>query len=90
MLGRAVPERWSHSFYRAASTTLSSQPRSIAVSSDSTVFIAEINSIEAFRSNQKIHTLQPKYSPHAVAASGILVATGGDVRPPLYTGTQPG
>ncbi|KAG9221920.1 hypothetical protein CCMSSC00406_0005745 [Pleurotus cornucopiae] len=61
-----------------ASATLSSQPRSVAVASDSTVFVTEIKSIEAFRSNQKIHTHQPKYSPHAVAASGVLVAIGGD------------
>ncbi|KAF9500720.1 WD40 repeat-like protein [Pleurotus eryngii] len=61
-----------------ASATLNSQPRSVAVSSDSTVFVTEINSIEAFRSNQKIDTHQPKYSPHAVAASGVLVAIGGD------------
>ncbi|KAG5219855.1 WD40 repeat protein [Salix suchowensis] len=61
-----------------ASATLNSQPRSVAVSSDSTVFVTEINSIEAFRSNQKIDTHQPKYSPHAVAASGDLVAIGGD------------
>ena len=56
-----------------------SQPKSIAIAADSTVFVAEVNSVEAIRSNQKVFDLQPKFSPTTVAASGPVVAIGGDV-----------
>ncbi|KAJ8454420.1 hypothetical protein ONZ45_g19315 [Pleurotus djamor] len=64
-------------FVAAASAT-ESQPRAIAVAGDSTVFVAEINGIEAFRSNQRVHDLKTKYSPHSIAATGSIVAVGGD------------
>ncbi len=49
---------------------------------DSTVFVAEVDKIEAVRSNQKISELALKYSPSAIAAAGNVVAVGGEVRIP--------
>ncbi|TFK67757.1 WD40 repeat-like protein [Pluteus cervinus] len=62
-----------------AFTKTAAQPRSIGVAGDSTVFIAEVNGVEAFRSNQKIlsHTL-PGTTPTAIAASKSVVAIGGE------------
>ncbi|KAJ3552698.1 hypothetical protein NM688_g4017 [Phlebia brevispora] len=61
------------SFVQASFST-ASQPRSIAIAADSTVFVAEINGVEAIRSNQRVFELQPKFTPSAVAASGSVVA----------------
>ena len=66
--------------HRPASASTASQPKSVAVAKDSTVFIAEIGKIEAFRSNQKVFEQKPSFEPSAVAASGSLVAIGGEVR----------
>ncbi|KAF5310738.1 hypothetical protein D9619_007892 [Psilocybe cf. subviscida] len=63
-----------------ASATTSSQPKSIAVAGDSTVFVAELGVVEAFRANQKVFETKPSYEPGAVAASGSLIAIGGDDR----------
>jgi len=63
-------------FLRPASASTASQPKSIAVAGDSTVFIAEIGKIEAFRSNQRVFEQKPSFEPSAVAASGSLVAIG--------------
>ncbi|KAF8893170.1 WD40-repeat-containing domain protein [Gymnopilus junonius] len=52
-----------------ASVSTSTQPKSIAVADDSTVFVAEIGVVEAFRSNQKVFEQKPSYQPSAVAAS---------------------
>lgn len=66
--------------YRPASFSLSSQPKSLAVGDDASVFVAEIkNSIEVIRSNQKIFDLPTKYTPSAIAVKGSLVAIGGEV-----------
>lgn len=46
---------------------------------DSTVFIAEIDSVEAVRSNQKVFDLPLKYTPSSIAATGSFVAIGGEV-----------
>lgn len=62
-----------------ASFSTASQPKDIAVAADSTVFVAEINGVEAIRSNQRVFELQTKFAPSAVAASGSVVAVGGEV-----------
>lgn len=67
------------SWHSQASCPTASQPKSLAVSNDSTVFVVEIDVVEAIRSNQKVHELKPKFSPSAVAASGTAVAIGGEV-----------
>ena len=51
----------------------------MAVGGDSTVFIAEVNGVEAVRSNQKVFELPTKYAPSAIAAVGNVVAIGGEV-----------
>jgi len=53
---------------RPASAATASQPKSISVADDSTVFIAEINGVEAIRDNQKVFELKTSYTPSAVAA----------------------
>ena len=65
--------------YRPVSLSTASQPKSVAVAEDSSVFVAEVNGIEVIRSNQKVFETKPKFSPSAVATSGISVAVGGDV-----------
>jgi hypothetical protein len=55
---------------------LSSQPKSVAVTGDDTVFVVEQSGIEAFRSNQKVHEVNTSYTPGAISASGTLVAVG--------------
>ena len=68
---------------RPASFSTAAQPKAgVAVAGDSTVFVAEVESVEAVRSNQKVFDLPLKYSPSAIAASGSLVAVGGEVRSP--------
>ncbi|KAJ3848746.1 WD40-repeat-containing domain protein [Lentinula lateritia] len=65
--------------YRPASFSLSSQPKSLAVGDDVSVFVAEIkNCIEVIRSNQKIFDLSTKYTPSAITVKGSLVAIGGE------------
>lgn len=56
----------------------SSQPKAVAVASDSTVFVAETDVVEAIRSNQKVFELKPKFAPSVVAAIGSTVAVGGE------------
>lgn len=58
-----------------------SQPKSIATASDGTVFVSEVDVVEAFRSNQKVTEIKPKANPTAVAASGSAVAIGAEVSP---------
>ncbi|CCL99609.1 uncharacterized protein FIBRA_01627 [Fibroporia radiculosa] len=65
------------SFVPAICST-ASQPKAVAVAGDSTVFIAEVNEVEAIRFNQKVSELKPKFSPSAVAATGSIVAVGGE------------
>ncbi|KAF8636915.1 hypothetical protein AX17_003166 [Amanita inopinata Kibby_2008] len=67
-----------------AATATASQPKSVAVGGDNTVFVAEANGLEAFRSNQKVYEEKTSYSPSAVAASGNLVAVGDDCIVRLY------
>jgi hypothetical protein len=65
-------------FDRPASSATASQPKSVSVGYDDTVFIAEINGIEAIRDNQKVFELKTSYTPSAVAAgrSVNIVAVG--------------
>ncbi|KAG6849485.1 hypothetical protein H0H93_008012, partial [Arthromyces matolae] len=51
---------------------------SAAVGGDGTVFVVEIDLVEAFRSNQRILEHKPKFVPSAIAASEGLVALGGE------------
>ncbi|KAF7980578.1 hypothetical protein HWV62_37755 [Athelia sp. TMB] len=62
--------------YTAANISTASQPKSIAISPDATIFVAEINGIEAIRDNQKISELKTSYEPSAVAAISSFVAVG--------------
>ncbi|KAJ3736838.1 WD40-repeat-containing domain protein [Lentinula guzmanii] len=65
--------------FTSASVSLSSQPKSLTVADDGSVFVAEVNnSVEIFRSNQKVFNLPTKYTPSAVAAKGTLIAIGGE------------
>lgn len=63
----------------AAQAKLASQPKSAALSSEGTVFVAEGTTIEAFRSNQRVAELAVKYEAHGIASAGSVVAVGGDV-----------
>ena len=57
-----------------------SQPKSVAVGEDGTVFVAEISHLEAIRDNQKVFDLKVSYTPNSVATIKRLVAFGGEVR----------
>ena len=61
---------------RQTAVKTASQPKSVAVAGDDTVFVIEQNSIEAFRSNQKVYEEKTSYTPTAVSVSGNLVAVG--------------
>lgn len=63
-----------------ASTSTSSQPKSVAIAEDGTAFIAEASHVEVFKSNQKAFDYSPKFSPSSIAVYGSLVAIGGEVR----------
>ncbi|KAF8635414.1 hypothetical protein AX15_000408 [Amanita polypyramis BW_CC] len=71
------------SFSQAAVKTVS-QPKSVAVTGDDTVFVTEQNGIEAFRSNQRVHEEKTPYTPTVISASGNLVAVGNDRNVRLY------
>ncbi|TFY62674.1 hypothetical protein EVJ58_g3719 [Rhodofomes roseus] len=80
-----VKEIEGGSSFVPASFSAGSQPKSLAVAADSTVFVAEANGIEAIRSNQRVFELKPKFTPSAVSASGSVVAVGGeDMKVRLY------
>ena len=64
---------------RPASVPTASQPKSLAIAGDSTVFVMEINTIEAFRSNQRVFQQTPKFTSSAIAASGSTIAIGDEV-----------
>ncbi|PIL23440.1 hypothetical protein GSI_14751 [Ganoderma sinense ZZ0214-1] len=75
------------SSFTPAQFSTAAQPKAgVAVGGDSTVFIAEVDTVEAVRSNQKVFDLKPKYAPSAIAASASFVAVGGeDQKVRLYT-----
>ena len=76
-------DRWNGMIYyaRQAAYPTTSQPKSLATSSDSTVFVVEVGVVEAIRSNQKVYELKPSFTPSSVTASGSLVAVGGEISP---------
>jgi len=80
-----VREIESHgSNFSQAAAKLDSQPKSVAVAGDDSVFVVEQNGIEVFRSNQKVHTEKTPYSPGVIAASGNVIAVGDDRNVRLY------
>ena len=48
------------------------QPRAVAVGGDSTVFVVEVDNIEAVRSDQRVFNLAPKYTPSATELQEAL------------------
>ncbi|KAG5644698.1 hypothetical protein DXG03_007921 [Asterophora parasitica] len=64
--------------FTANSVATTSQPKSVAVVGDGTVFVSEINTIEAFKSNQRVLEQVPKFVPSAIAASKSIIAIGGE------------
>lgn len=66
------------STYTPASISSLSQPKSVAVTSDETVFVAGVTSVEAIRNNQRVFELKPPYAPSVVGAGGVVVAVGGE------------
>lgn len=74
--------------WRPASAPTSAQPKSIAVAGDATVFVVEIDTIEAFRSNQKVFQQNPSYQPTAVGAKDDLIVIGGEVNEFIYFFTK--
>uniref|UniRef100_A0A0W0F669 Uncharacterized protein n=1 Tax=Moniliophthora roreri TaxID=221103 RepID=A0A0W0F669_MONRR len=70
----------SNAGFTQASFATASQPKSLAIATDDSVVIAEINGVEVIRSNQKVFNLQTKFTPSAVATSKseLVVAIGGE------------
>ena len=64
---------------RPASLSTKSQPKSVAVGGDGSVFLAEINGLEVVRDNQKTFELSTSFTPSAIDAYGSMVAVGGEV-----------
>ncbi|KAH6917769.1 WD-repeat-containing protein [Coprinopsis sp. MPI-PUGE-AT-0042] len=66
--------------FTASSSKTSSQPKSLSVGSDKTVFVVQQEVVEAFRSNQKVSEIKTPFKPTAVSASpsGNHVAIGGE------------
>jgi len=64
---------------RPAVASTAAQPKSIAITNDTTVFVVEIGTVEAFRSNQKVYNIKPNYAPSVVAAWKETVAIGAEV-----------
>ena len=62
-----------------ASLSTKSQPKSIAVGEDGSVFLAEINGLEVVRDNQKTFELSTSFTPSAIDVRGSLVVVGGEV-----------
>jgi len=71
--------------FTPASLATKSQPKSIAVGGDGSVFLAEINGLEVVRDNQKTFELSTSFTPSAIDVHGSLVAVGGeDAKVRLY------
>ncbi|KAI0266522.1 WD40 repeat-like protein [Gloeopeniophorella convolvens] len=70
-----VREVDGNSFTPAAFST-ASQPKALAAAPDGTLFVVEVDAVEAVRDNQKVADLRPGASPTAVAVTGTLVAVG--------------
>jgi len=71
--------------FTPASLSTKSQPKSIAVGGDGSVFLVETNGLEVVRDNQKTFELSTSFTPSAIDAHGSLVAVGGeDAKVRLY------
>ncbi|PBK89799.1 WD40 repeat-like protein, partial [Armillaria gallica] len=70
--------------FTPASLSTASQPKGIAVAEHSLVFVAEVNTVEVIRSNKKVFEITPNSTRTAVAATGQLVAVGGEQKVVLY------
>ncbi|KAG6830598.1 hypothetical protein H0H92_015879 [Tricholoma furcatifolium] len=75
---REISVNSSGASFSPSSVPIASQPKSLAIAGDGTVFVAEINSVEAFRSNQRVFEHKPKVVTSAVAAFQGIVALGGE------------
>ncbi|KAK2461222.1 hypothetical protein APHAL10511_006749 [Amanita phalloides] len=74
----------SRKSFSQAAMKLNSQPKSVAMAGDNTVFVIEQSGIEAFRSNQKVHEEKTPYTPTAISASKALIAVGDNHKVKLY------
>lgn len=70
---------FAYSMIREASVKLQAQPRGLALGSEGTAFVSEINAIEAFRQNQRVAHLELSYEADGIATTGEIVAVGGNV-----------
>ncbi|KAI0002600.1 WD40 repeat-like protein [Russula compacta] len=71
--------------FTASIFSTGSQPKALATTSDSTIFVVGVDAVEAARNNQKVADIRPGTSPTAIAAAGSLVAIGfGDQKIRLY------
>ena len=57
---------------RLSPGTFSTAARAVAVGGDPTVFVVEVDKIEAVRSNQRVFNLAPKYTPSATWLSEAI------------------
>jgi len=64
---------------RQATFRACSQPKTLTIAGDDTLFVVKINVIEAIRSNQRVFELKPKYSPSAIAATRDIITVGSEV-----------
>ena len=78
-------------YYTSRSSVFStaSQPKTLAVGEDSTIFVVGVDTVEAIRNHQKVADLRPwgdATNPTAIAATGSLVAIGFGVSPRMSGG----
>ncbi|EIN08347.1 WD40 repeat-like protein [Punctularia strigosozonata HHB-11173 SS5] len=64
--------------FTGASVSLRSQPKAVAIAGDGTVFVAGASGIEAIRDNQTLASVSSSLVGTSIAASGSLVAVGGE------------
>jgi len=76
------------SHFTSSVFSTASQPKTLVVAEDSTVFVVGVDAVEAIRNHQKVADLRPwgdATNPTAIAATGSLVAIGfGDQKVRLY------
>ncbi len=69
---------WTFLFSFSASVyTTGSQPKALAATSDNTVFVVGVDTVEAVRNNQKVAELRPGASASASGASATAIAAAG-------------
>jgi hypothetical protein len=84
--GKLNPNNNNTIYYTSRSSVFStaSQPKTLAVAKDSTIFVVGVDTVEAIRNHQKVADLRPwgdATNPTAIAATGSLVAIGFGVSP---------